>query len=275
MNYNLTAGDKLALALPNNTEKIVSMLAAAKVGIIVVPMAPNPSKEELKKVLDLGVKGLIFTDQVGNTDYREIVMSLVPEVEKFQYAKMEGVPFRSEAFPQLRLLANTGQTRVLGMTRFAWMRTDDFGPDLRRHAAKHVTPSSPFMFDLHTNQLYSHDQVLTTARAALGNDVPSNAVVLVTSHLNSPSAFAAGSIAGLVNGSMSLYSQFGKRETLELLLTNDHPQYVVGDSDSFSSLATTQLTDLSVPTAVAVKGCDKQAVSKAQEALKFKNIISL
>lgn len=82
----IEAGDRVAVDLANQPEWIVTLIAAAKLGAIVVPLNPALGQRELKYQLrHAEVSLVVAAETFGDTDYLEIFDELVAELPDLQY----------------------------------------------------------------------------------------------------------------------------------------------------------------------------------------------
>jgi len=235
----LSKGDKMALALPNNAECIVSMLAAAKLGVVIVPLPAQPTATQIEETLASGVSALIFSDSEGGTNYSGLIQSIVPETTEFGRVGMQGFPFRSKKFPQLRYLVNTGRYRAPGMTRFQWIGTYGFDNTTQlKTVGYQVVPSDVFI-QIGTKTV-THGEVVKAAQDYLSHinaalPLPSTATfVTALPFCASPSVFAAGVVAPQLAGAMAVFSQGTGKEHIEGMISVDQPEVLVADQNALS-----------------------------------------
>ncbi|HKG96066.1 MAG TPA: AMP-binding protein [Gemmatimonadaceae bacterium] len=82
----IEAGDRIAVNLPNCAEWIISLLAAAKLGAVVVPLNPRLNYHELKYQLRHGeVSAVVTAERHGDLDYLEVFEDLIAELPDLQY----------------------------------------------------------------------------------------------------------------------------------------------------------------------------------------------
>jgi len=266
------AGDKLALALPNNAEMLVAMLGAAKIGVTVVPLSETPSEQLLKDTLSSGVMGLVFTDVVDGTNYADMLSKMVPEVDLYGEAETHGLPFQSATFPELKYLINTAKARVDGMLRYSWVPVYAFDDTLQR-ATRKLSDTTPFLLNPATNKAASHGELLSSATKVLaGVSLPENARFALGAPVTTASAFSAGYLAAHMSGSLCAWSQANDAQAFDMMLRVIKPNVFVADQKALEVLAdmspTAELSHL-----VLVGECDKAAVDKASSALGSKSVV--
>ncbi len=87
----LEAGDRIAIDLPNQPEWIITLLGAAKLGAIVVPVNPALGYRELKYQLRHAEVSLtVAADTVGDADYLEVFDDFVVDLPDLQYLVLVG-----------------------------------------------------------------------------------------------------------------------------------------------------------------------------------------
>jgi fatty-acyl-CoA synthase len=100
----LEKGDRLAIWSPNNAEWVVTQLATARAGIILVNINPAYRVHELQYALNkVGGKALVLASTFKGTDYVEMLRSIAPELD----AATPG-DLHAAALPQLRTVVRIG-----------------------------------------------------------------------------------------------------------------------------------------------------------------------
>ena len=88
----LGAGDRVGVNLPNCSEWVVSMLAVAKLGAVLVPLNPGLSYHELKYQLrHAEVSAVVTVEQYRGDDYLQLFEDLIVELPDLQYLVTVGV----------------------------------------------------------------------------------------------------------------------------------------------------------------------------------------
>jgi fatty-acyl-CoA synthase len=88
----LESGDRIAIDLPNWPEWIVSLVACAKLGAVVVPVNPRLNYHELKYQLRHAEASAAITAETwGDVDYLEVYEDLIAELPDLQYIVTVGV----------------------------------------------------------------------------------------------------------------------------------------------------------------------------------------
>lgn len=274
INLRLSKGDKLAISLPANTENVVALFAAAKLGITVVPLPTTPSRQEIEQVLSSGVQGLIFNDISGETDYGSLITEIVPEVPLYAHTNGRGLPFRSDKYPHLRHLINIGRTRIPGMTRYAWIAMYRFDDGILVRQGRGTTPDTPFLFDNATNKVWTQAQVVELAKRF--PELPSNAIVLVAAELNTPQAFAAACVAPFLSGAMTVFAQPSTAQIIAAVAAVDKPQVLVADRNGLQMIIEAAASSqLKVDKLVLVEKADQTSIASAKAALSASDVITI
>ena len=87
----LGAGDRIAVNLPNGVEWIVSLLAAAKLGAVVVPVSPQLSSLDLRYQLRHAEASAVVTiERWGGVDYLQRFEDLLGDLPDLQYVVTVG-----------------------------------------------------------------------------------------------------------------------------------------------------------------------------------------
>ncbi len=83
IDIGVKTGDRVGIWSPNNSEWLVTQLATAKIGAILVNINPAYKDDELKYALNLvEVSTLVMSPSLKSLDYIEILNKLAPELSK-------------------------------------------------------------------------------------------------------------------------------------------------------------------------------------------------
>lgn len=111
----LRKGDRIGIWSPNNVEWVVTQLATARIGLILVNINPAYRIAELEYVLNkVGCKALVLAQQFKTSDYVGMITSLCPEVETSEPGKLQ-----AEKAPELKTLIVISDAQNRGMYRFS------------------------------------------------------------------------------------------------------------------------------------------------------------
>jgi len=87
----LGAGDRIAVNLPNGIEWIIALLAAAKLGAVVVPVSPQLSSHDLRYQLRHAEASAVVTiERWGGVDYLQRFEDLLGDLPDLQYVVTVG-----------------------------------------------------------------------------------------------------------------------------------------------------------------------------------------
>ncbi len=87
----IESGDRVAVDLPNQPEWVVALLAAAKMGAVLVPLDPSLGYRELKYQLRHAETSLtVAVESFGEVDYVEVFDELITELPDLQYLVLVG-----------------------------------------------------------------------------------------------------------------------------------------------------------------------------------------
>lgn len=82
----IEAGDRVALDLPNWSEFVVSMFAAAKLGAVIVPLNPRYTLPELQYMLRHSeAAAVVSAEEFGGVDYLELYEGFLTSLPELQY----------------------------------------------------------------------------------------------------------------------------------------------------------------------------------------------
>ena len=110
----LGAGDRIGLWSPNCVEWVLTQLATAKLGAIMVCINPAYRLSELEYVLNkVGCKALISADRFKSSEYLSMLLELAPELSVCQAGMLE-----ARRLPALRTVIRMGAQRTPGMFNF-------------------------------------------------------------------------------------------------------------------------------------------------------------
>jgi fatty-acyl-CoA synthase len=137
----LAAGDRIGVYAPNCAEWVLTQLASARAGLILVTINPAYRSNELAHALRLaGVRALVMAERFKSSDYVAILDSIAPEIA----SAMPG-PLRLAEFPALEFVVQIGRPRHAAMLAFEDLSGTDPAfarEELARRAAT-MTPDDP------------------------------------------------------------------------------------------------------------------------------------
>jgi fatty-acyl-CoA synthase len=121
----LTKGERIGIWSPNNAEWVITQLATAKLGLILVNINPAYRLSELDYALNkVGCKALVFARQFKSSDYVSMVRDLCPEVDQCAPGAL-----KAKAIPSLELLIVIADDEVSGMLTFDHVEASGVGGD--------------------------------------------------------------------------------------------------------------------------------------------------
>ena len=107
----LVQGDRLGIWSPNRAEWLVTMLATARLGVILVNINPAYRVSELEYAINkAGLKALVTAAQFKSSDYLAMLRTLAPELDACRPGEL-----RSARLPELRLVIRLGDDTTPGM----------------------------------------------------------------------------------------------------------------------------------------------------------------
>ncbi|XP_073990836.1 acyl-CoA synthetase family member 2 isoform X2 [Rhodnius prolixus] len=111
----LRPGDRLAILGPNSVHWCVTMLAAAKAGLVLVTLNPAYRTTELKYSLnEVGVKAIITDETFKSQNYYDMLMEIDPEL----LTQPSGCKVKSRIVPELERIVVKTDKMLSGAYRF-------------------------------------------------------------------------------------------------------------------------------------------------------------
>jgi len=134
-------GDRVGIWSPNNAQWVLTQLACARIGAILVTINPAYRVSELEYVLNkVACKTLVVAEHFKSSDYLAMLSELAPEV-----SESEAGDLHAARIPALRNVIHLGAAEMAGMFRFSEFEQpvgDDVIGDLERLALE-LQPDDP------------------------------------------------------------------------------------------------------------------------------------
>lgn len=110
----LARGDRIGIWAPNCAEWVLTQLASAKAGLILVNLNPAYRASELEFALNkAGCRALVLAERYKSTSFPHILRVIAPELDRCQPNEL-----RSERLPALRCVIRMGTERTAGCFNF-------------------------------------------------------------------------------------------------------------------------------------------------------------
>ena len=133
----LQPGDRVGIWAPNCAEWVLTQLATARAGLVLVNVNPAYRRSELEYALNkVGCTALVLAPALKTSDYLAIVHDLAPELAASTPGQLQAA-----ALPQLRWVVRLGEAATPGMLNFnaiaglataaSRARLAEIGPTLR------------------------------------------------------------------------------------------------------------------------------------------------
>lgn len=107
-------GDRLAIWGPNSYEWVLTQLATAKIGVIMVCINPAYRVYELEYALNkVECKGIISAESFKSSKYLDMLNELSPELKHCKAGSLD-----SHKLPHLKIVIRMGQSQTSGMFNF-------------------------------------------------------------------------------------------------------------------------------------------------------------
>jgi len=135
----LQPGERIGIWSQNNAEWVLTQLATAKAGLVLVNINPAYRRAELEYALNkVGCRALILAPSFKSSNYLEMLQDLAPELANSQPGQL-----RSTRLPQLEWVLRLGNERTPGMLNF-----DDLcGPATGQELAELMALGKTLQFD--------------------------------------------------------------------------------------------------------------------------------
>jgi fatty-acyl-CoA synthase len=110
----LVPGDRVGIWSPNNAEWVITQLATAKAGLVLVTINPAYRASELEYALNkVGCRALISASAFKSSDYAAMLRTLMPELDTCQPGQLQ-----SSSAPELRFVIQIGGATLAGAFGF-------------------------------------------------------------------------------------------------------------------------------------------------------------
>jgi len=114
LNLGLSKGDRLGIWGPNSYEWVLTQLATAKIGVIMVCINPAYRLFELEYALNkVECKAIISAESFKSSQYLSMLNELAPELKTSQPGEL-----KSEKLPHLTTVIRMGEAKTAGMYNF-------------------------------------------------------------------------------------------------------------------------------------------------------------
>ncbi|MFM2067985.1 MAG: hypothetical protein RLZZ584_2894 [Pseudomonadota bacterium] len=111
----LAPGDRVGIWAPNCVEWLLTQLATARAGLVLVNINPAYRRAELEYALNkVGCKALVLAPALKTSNYLEIIGDLAPELAASPFGQL-----RARALPELRWVIRLGEDTSDGMLNFS------------------------------------------------------------------------------------------------------------------------------------------------------------
>jgi fatty-acyl-CoA synthase len=114
LRLGLVPGNRIGIWSPNNAEWVLTQLATARIGLILVNINPAYRLSELEfSLVKVGCRALIIAPGFKSSDYLGMVNTLAPELAAATPGQL-----RTNRLPDLRWVIRLGDEKTLGMLNF-------------------------------------------------------------------------------------------------------------------------------------------------------------
>jgi fatty-acyl-CoA synthase len=127
----LVPGERIGIWSPNNSEWLLTQIATAKAGLILVNLNPAYRRTELEYALNkVECKALIVSPRFKGSDYLAMLRELAPELGVCEPGQLVAA-----RLPELEIVIRLGDEYTAGMLNFDDLMVDATGAELARLAA--------------------------------------------------------------------------------------------------------------------------------------------
>lgn len=134
-------GDHVALWLTNSPDWVRMLFAAARIGMVVIPINTRYKSGELEYILrQSNARGLLMMDTCWGIDYPELLSTVIPDL-----ASQRPGDIHSEALPDLHAIFSWKDTNIPAATSMASLLDTPANPERLRAATEAVKPEDPVL----------------------------------------------------------------------------------------------------------------------------------
>ena len=127
LGLGLAPGDRIGIWSHNNAQWLLTQIATAKAGIVLVNINPAYRIAELEYALNkVGCKALITMTTFKTSDYLEMIRAVAPEIAQSKPGQLQAA-----RVPELKTVIQLGENEVPGMLRFADLMAGGRADDAR------------------------------------------------------------------------------------------------------------------------------------------------
>ena len=127
LGFNVEKGDRVGIWSPNNVEWVLTQLATAKIGAVLVNINPAYRVSELEYVLNQSTVSLLITaSKFKTSDYHAMLYKLIPELKLL--AENAESEIRARKIPSLRRVVTlTDETKSSNSGMLSWSFFNEIG----------------------------------------------------------------------------------------------------------------------------------------------------
>ena len=127
LGLGLAPGDRVGIWSHNNAQWLLTQIATAKVGMVLVNINPAYRIAELEYALNkVGCKALITMTTFKTSDYLDMIRAVAPEIAQCKPGQLQAA-----RVPELKTVIQLGDDNVPGMLRFADLMAGGSADDAR------------------------------------------------------------------------------------------------------------------------------------------------
>lgn len=174
----LEPGERLGIWSHNNAQWLLTQLASAKIGVILVNLNPAYRVSELEYALNkVGCKALISMPEFKTSNYLDMICTLAPELQDCPPGTLQAA-----RLPDLKHVIHLGEQALTGMLRFSDLlaKGDPDDPRLARIAAT-LTANDPINIQFASGTTGFPKAATLTHRNILNNGFFAGAAMRLTS----------------------------------------------------------------------------------------------
>ncbi|MFJ8066853.1 class I adenylate-forming enzyme family protein [Psychrobacillus sp. NPDC096426] len=245
LELGLQPGDRIAVQLPNCSELVVTLMGAAKAGIIPVFCHMPYIEHDLDYIIGLTEsKAMIIPDRFKNKDYIQMIKNLQEKHECLEHVIVVSDKLYEGTINFYSLLQKESKSSSFELNKVRPVGTDPFYILF----TSGTTGKPKAVFHLHANNLFFTKKINDSL------NVPNDEKLLLATPMAHLVGLALGALTTIQRGgTVVLLSSWNAAKAMELI-ENEKPSYFVGATPMLIDLAGSENRDFSSLTNIVYAG---------------------